>query len=78
MLLFEKTGRGLSSISPPTMASGKQLISESPSVNLKQGDSDWTQLTVSATAPTNAAFVEIDLGSYNNRGTVWFDDVTFE
>jgi hypothetical protein len=59
-------------------ASGKQLISESRSANLKQGDSDWTQLTVSAIPPTNAAFVEIDLGSYNNRGTVWFDDVTFE
>ena len=59
-------------------ASGKRLISESRSANLKKGDSDWTQLTVSATAPTNAAFVVIDLGSYNNRGTVWFDDVTFE
>ena len=60
------------------VGSAQQLISESPSANLKQGDSDWTQLTVSATAPTNAGFVEIDLGSYNNRGTVWFDDVTFE
>ena len=59
-------------------ASGKQLISESPSANVQKGDSDWTQLTVSAIAPSNAVFVEIDLGSYNNRGTVWFDDVTFE
>ena len=39
------------------VGSAQQLISESPSANLKQGDSDWTQLTVSATAPTNAAFV---------------------
>jgi hypothetical protein len=34
--------------------------------------------SVKAVMPENAAYVEIHLVSANNRGSAWFDDVTFE
>ena len=42
------------------------------------GTTGWTQLSVSATPPANAAAVEIHLEvEGENTGAVWFDDVTF-
>jgi hypothetical protein len=37
----------------------------------------WTKLSVTAVAPTNAAYAEIHLAVVDDPGTVWFDDVTF-
>lgn len=44
---------------------------------LAPGDSGWTQLTVSAVVPAQAAFCQIHLQSADNSGSAWFDDVTF-
>ena len=44
---------------------------------LPKGDvPNWTQLSVTATAPAGAAFAQIILTS-RSTGQVWFDDVTF-
>ena len=40
------------------------------------GTTPWLQLIVTATAPSGAAAMQIFLGSRDNAGTVWFDDVT--
>lgn len=56
-------------------ASGRYLTTNSSS-SLPAGTTSWTQLTVSAVAPANAAYVEVHLVSANNPGTVWYDDVT--
>jgi hypothetical protein len=41
------------------------------------GTTSWTQLKVSTTAPTKAAYARLSLQSAQNSGQVWFDDVTF-
>jgi hypothetical protein len=57
-------------------ASGRFLrLNASPM--LPGGNSDWTPLAVRGVAPQEAAFVQLHLASKNNRGSVWFDDVTF-
>jgi hypothetical protein len=48
------------------------------SSELREGTTDWTQLSLIARAPLDAALVEIHLVSANNTGTVWFDDVRFD
>lgn len=53
------------------------FISGSDSAGLRPGETDWTELTATGTAPPAAAFAEIWLKSARNRGTVWFDDVTW-
>jgi hypothetical protein len=57
-------------------ASGAYL-STSHSPSLPPGETGWTRLSVTARAPSDAAFVEIHLQSAANQGTVWFDDVAF-
>lgn len=56
----------------------QKYIGANSSANLSSGTTAWTQLRVRAVVPLNAAYVEIHLVSANNRGTAWFDDVTFE
>ena len=56
-------------------AAGTYLGTASSSA-LATGDPGWTQLTVTATAPTGAAYDEVHLKSEDNSGTVWFSDVT--
>jgi hypothetical protein len=58
-------------------ANGKYLSTDA-SPRLPPGTTDWTQLNVTARAPTDAAYVQIHLVSANNQGTAWFDDVAFE
>jgi hypothetical protein len=53
------------------------FMSGSDSAGLGPGDTDWTELEATGTAPAGAAFAEIWLKSANNSGTVWFDDVTW-
>lgn len=55
-----------------------QVVGNTLSPTVPHGASEWTELTVNATAPATAGLVEIELGCYGNRGTVWFDDVKFE
>ncbi len=54
------------------------FMSSTSSGSLATGTTDWQQLVVGAQAPSDAVMVEIHLVSANNRGDVWFDDVTFE
>jgi hypothetical protein len=53
------------------------FMSGSDSAGLSPGDTDWTELEATGTAPPGAAFAEIWLKSARNSGTVWFDDVTW-
>lgn len=53
------------------------FISGSDSAGLRPGDTHWTELEATGTAPPAAAFAEIWLKSARNSGTVWFDDVTW-
>jgi hypothetical protein len=57
-------------------ASGAYL-GQSESAVLPTGTTDWTLLSAKGVAPTGAAYVQIHLRSGHNRGTAWFDDVTF-
>jgi hypothetical protein len=52
-------------------------ISSMMSPNITRGTTSWTQLSVSAVAPSAAVAVRLALTSANNAGTVWFDDVSF-
>jgi hypothetical protein len=52
------------------------FMSGSDSASLSPGDTDWTELEATGTAPPGAAFAEIWLKSADNSGVVWFDDVT--
>jgi hypothetical protein len=53
------------------------FMSGSDSARLDPGDTDWTELEATGTAPVGAAFAEIWLKSADDLGTVWFDDVTW-
>jgi hypothetical protein len=56
-------------------AADGRYLGEAESQSLRNGTTHWTVLTVSATAPPGAAFVELHLKSEDNTGTVWYDDV---
>lgn len=56
----------------------QQYIGANSSTIMPSGTTSWTQLRVRADVPADAAYIEIHLVSANNRGTAWFDDVTFE
>jgi hypothetical protein len=49
-------------------------ISNADSTALPGGTTNWTQLSVTATAPASAVYFQEDLKSADNSGTVWFDD----
>ncbi|HET9170673.1 MAG TPA: hypothetical protein VFN97_14630 [Actinospica sp.] len=53
------------------------FMSGTDSASLSSGDTDWTELEATGTAPTGAAFAEVWLKSSDNSGTVWFDDITW-
>jgi len=54
-----------------------RYVGSTPSRPLPQGNSGWTQLSVSAQPPGGAQSVEIDLQVCEDPGTTWFDDVSF-
>ncbi|MEU8661736.1 cellulase family glycosylhydrolase [Actinoplanes philippinensis] len=51
-------------------------LGQTSSKQVAKGDSGWTRLTVDAVAPPGATSVQLHLKSGDNKGTVWFDDVT--
>jgi hypothetical protein len=55
-----------------------QYLGQVGSAPLPAGTTSWTQLSVSASTPAGAAYVQIDLKSAYNTGAVWFDDVSFQ
>ncbi len=55
-----------------------QYLGQVGSAPLPAGTTSWTQLSVSASAPAGAAYVQIDLKSAYNTGAVWFDDISFQ
>ncbi|GGM98939.1 hypothetical protein FHR83_000408 [Actinoplanes campanulatus] len=52
-------------------------LGQTSSKQVAKGTSGWTKLTVDAVAPAGATSVQLHLKSGDNRGTVWFDDVSF-
>jgi hypothetical protein len=52
-------------------------MSGANSSSLRAGDTNWTELEVTGSAPPGAAFAEIWLKSAHDKGTVWFDDVAW-
>jgi hypothetical protein len=48
----------------------------SSSVSLPAGTTSWTKLAVEGIAPAGSASMQIHLKSGENKGTVWFDDVS--
>lgn len=52
-------------------------IGNSTSSKLPAGTTEWTQLTATGIAPAGTVYLQIYLRSWSNRGTVWFDDVSF-
>ena len=53
------------------------FVKESDSPALPPGSSGWTELTVTAPTPPDAAYAEVRLQSEGNTGTIWFDDASF-
>jgi hypothetical protein len=53
----------------------RRYLRQKESISLPKGTSDWTQLSVSMSAPQGAAVLEVHLKSSGETGTVWFDDV---
>jgi hypothetical protein len=56
-------------------ANGRYL-GQNESARLPAGDPGWTRLVVRAEPPAGAAVLEVHLKSSDERGTVWFDDVS--
>jgi hypothetical protein len=54
------------------------FMSGTNSAFLGAGDTHWTELEATGSAPPGAAFAEIWLKSARNSGTVWFDDITWK
>ncbi len=55
---------------------GGNYLSSSVSAPLPDGTSSWTELSVEAITPANAAYAVVYLDSSHNAGSVFFDDVT--
>ena len=51
-------------------------LGQNSSAQVAKGTSGWTKLTVDAVAPAGATSVQLHLKSGDNKGTVWFDDVS--
>jgi hypothetical protein len=65
---------GVSGLSVSWFDASKHYLGDAVSSPLPSGTSNWTELGVDATAPNGAAYAELNLQSYQNSGTVWFDD----
>lgn len=68
---------GNNSISIAWFDNNNTYLSQSYSPLLPTGTTNWQTLSVTATAPANAATMELHLNSKGNTGSVWFDDVIF-
>lgn len=68
---------GLSVVSVSWFGAGYTYLGRSDSAPLPLGTTGWTPLEAVATVPPGALYGQVFVKSFNNRGTVWFDDVTF-
>jgi hypothetical protein len=68
---------GTSQIALSWFDANDKWLGGSSSPSLANGTTGWTKLTVTGTAPTGAASLQVHLKSGDNTGTVWFDDVAF-
>jgi hypothetical protein len=71
-----KSATGYTSLSVSWFNASRVYLSNTTSSYLSTGTTGWAQLTANATAPANATYAVVNLGSYDNSGTVYFDDVT--
>jgi hypothetical protein len=53
------------------------LLTQADAPPFPEGTYSWQQRTLTASAPSQAAGMELHLNSSGNSGTVWFDDVSF-
>ncbi|BCJ42092.1 hypothetical protein GCM10010168_65300 [Actinoplanes ianthinogenes] len=67
---------GTSEIALSWFDANDRWLGQTSSKRVAAGTTGWTKLTVTATAPAGAASVQLHLKSGDNRGSVWFDDVT--
>ncbi|WP_203827539.1 cellulase family glycosylhydrolase [Actinoplanes palleronii] len=67
---------GTSEIALSWFDAGDKWLGQASSKPVPAGTSGWTRLTVDTTAPAGAASVQLHLKSGDNKGAVWFDDVT--
>jgi hypothetical protein len=68
---------GSNSLSIVWFDANGNYLSQNFSAAVPAGTSDWRQLSVIASAPANAAGMEVHLNSQGNTGSVWFDDIGF-
>lgn len=52
------------------------VISPSTKTMTITGTTDWKKFTIEGIAPVGTAQIRVNLISENNKGTIWFDDVT--
>lgn len=69
---------GLNVVSVSWFGAGYAYIGRDDSTPLPSGTTGWTQLEAVATVPPGALYGQIYLKSFDNKGTVWYDDVTFD
>ena len=67
---------GTSEIALSWFDANDRWLGQTSSKRVAAGTTGWTKLTVTATAPAGAASVQLHLKSGDNKGSVWFDDVT--
>jgi hypothetical protein len=70
-----RSATGASRLSLSWYDAAGTYVGQNETPSLPAGTTKWHRLTVTATAPSNAAALQIHLKSSQNRGTVWFDDV---
>lgn len=66
---------GTARIALQWLDSAGHYVGQAASASLPAGDSLWTQLTVKARVPGNAAAVLVLLETKDDQGTAWFDSV---
>ena len=60
-------------------AQGKKIgPSLTISTALAEGTKNWQKLRLVVVAPSQASQAEIILGTYKAKGTIWYDDISFE
>jgi hypothetical protein len=54
-----------------------QYLGQAVSPRLTRGTTGWTMLTARGVAPPKAAYAEIYCDSLDDKGSAWFDDITY-
>ena len=69
---------GLTTINLTWWGANNQYLGQVESPPLPRGTSKWTHLTARGQAPAGAAYDVIYLSSPDNRGSAWFDDISYK